>query len=109
MTAPPTRNSSPCAPERPSSWFKSSNNLRRSAWVSATTSNSVAQSRIEADVPGAERRRRTGQEVEAQALQLRAERGLGQRRDRARPFGNRNCTPCTGVLDHRSNVVGEKG
>src|SRR4030088_2678268 len=101
MTAPPTRKSSPCVPDRRSSLFKSSNNLRKSAWVSATTSDPVAQCRIDEDVADAERRRRVRQQIEAQTLQIRAEHGFGQGRDRTRPFGNRNCTPCTGVLDHR--------
>src|ERR1700675_3970828 len=109
MTAPPTRKSSPCVPDRRSSLFKSSNNLRRSAWVSGTTSDSVAQCRIDEDIADAERRWRMRQKIQAQTLKLRAEHGLRQRCDCARPCGDRDCAGCASVLDHRSNVILEKG
>src|ERR1700721_1648934 len=88
MTAPPTRNSSPCVPDRPSSSFKSSNSLRKSDWVSGTTSDPIAQRRIDENVADPERCRRMRQQVEAQTLEIRAEHGLVQGRDGARPGGN---------------------
>src|SRR5437763_16902429 len=107
MTAPPTRNSSPSVSARRSSSLSSAKSRRMSLSPSAAISHPGTDAGVDENVPAPERRRRMGEQVQAQAHELRAEYGLGKRWRCADPERRTDAVLHTCIFRHSGNIIGE--